>query len=208
MKTTLTIIAGSDAGRVYELDDNSTLVVGRGQLSHTKINDPRMSRSHFSIRLEGDVATMSDYEGTSGTFLNGKRISEHRLKTGDVIQAGETQLRFDSTKFITADSAAIPSMLPVNKNRVPPLQMQRGQASLVEGKWICWRPRGRMVDSRLSRLAMDSTQSGSPSGLPRWAESRTAANSGFDSGVLTRSTHPGSLGSGQGESSGGCSAVL
>ncbi len=87
-------------------------------------------------------------------------------------------------------------------------KMQRGQASLLEGKWICWRLRGRMVDSRLSRLAMDSTQSGSPSGLPRWAESRTAANSGSDSGVLTRSTQPGSLGIGQGESSGGCSAGL
>jgi hypothetical protein len=77
---------------------------------------------------------------------------------------------------------------------------------------ICWWPRGRMVDSRLSRLAMDSIQSGSPSGLgslsglPRWAESRTAANSGSDSGVLTRCTHPGSRGIGHGESSGagGC----
>ncbi len=88
------------------------------------------------------------------------------------------------------------------------LQIPRCQASLMAGKWICWRPRGRMVDSRLSRLAMDSTQSGSPSGLPRCAESRTAANSGSDSGVLTRFTHPGSLGIGQGESSGGRSAGL
>ncbi len=85
---------------------------------------------------------------------------------------------------------------------------KRGYASLMERKWICWRPRGRMVDSRLSRLAMDPAQSGSPRGLTRWAESRTAANSGSDSGVLTRSTHPGSLGIGQGESSGGCSAGL
>jgi hypothetical protein len=53
--------------------------------------------------------------------------------------------------------------------------MQRGQASLMEGKWIFWQRRGRMVDSKLSRLAMESIQSGSPSGLTRWAESPTAA---------------------------------
>ena len=47
---------------------------------------------------------------------------------------------------------------------------QRGQASLfvfVVGNRTCLRPRGRIVDSRLSLLAIDSTQWLSPSGLPR-----------------------------------------
>ncbi len=87
---------------------------------------------------------------------------------------------------------------------------QRGQASLMSflGKRTRFRPRGRIVDSRLRRRAMDSTHPSSPSGLPRWADSRTAANSASDRGVLTRSTHPVRRGSGHGDSNGGLGSGL
>ena len=48
--------------------------------------------------------------------------------------------------------------------------IQRGQASLFGfgiGNRTRLRPRGRIVDSRLSLLAIDSTQLSSPRGLPR-----------------------------------------
>ena len=47
---------------------------------------------------------------------------------------------------------------------------QRGQASLIGASACdrtCWRPRGRMVDSRLRRVAIDFTQASSPRGRPR-----------------------------------------
>lgn len=80
---------------------------------------------------------------------------------------------------------------------------QRGQASLMGHlrNRTHFRPRGRRVDSRFRRRAIDSTQSSSPNGLPRCADSRTAANSASLNGVLTRSTQPGSREIGHGDSS-------
>ena len=71
-----------------------------------------------------------------------------------------------------------------------------GGAGLTRG-----RPRGRIVDSRSNRLAIDSTQPLSPNGAPRGAQLRIALSSFSDKGSLTRSIHLGSRGIGQGESS-------
>jgi hypothetical protein len=68
---------------------------------------------------------------------------------------------------------------------------------------ICSASRARMVESNLRRRAIDSIQAMSPSGLPRWADNRTAANSASFRGVLTRSTQLGSRDRGHGDSNGG-----
>ena len=64
-----------------------------------------------------------------------------------------------------------------------------------------WRPRGRIVDSNLNFLTVDLTHRSSPHGRPRCADNRTASNSFWPSGWLTRSTHLDNLGIGHGESS-------
>jgi hypothetical protein len=70
---------------------------------------------------------------------------------------------------------------------------QWGQASLIaycRNRSRSW-PRGRRVDCRLRRRAIDSSRSSISTGLPRCADNRTAANSAALSGVLTRLNHPG-----------------
>ena len=62
-----------------------------------------------------------------------------------------------------------------------------------------WRPRGRRVDSRYSRLALLGIQSSPPNGRPRCAERRTEASSPAVSGSFTRATQFGKCGSGHGE---------
>ena len=82
-------------------------------------------------------------------------------------------------------------------------QCHSGQASLLGFDWIgrtLGLPLGRIVDSRFSRRAVDSTHPSSPSGRPRLAESLTALSSPSVSGSLTRATHLGSRGIGQRES--------
>ena len=46
MKLRLNVIAGPDRGRGFDLDSGQTLVVGRGEQSYTRINDPSVSRVH------------------------------------------------------------------------------------------------------------------------------------------------------------------
>ncbi len=76
------------------------------------------------------------------------------------------------------------------------------------GKRTRFRPRGRIVDSRSRRRAIDSTQASSPSGLPRCADSRTDANSFSKSGSLTRPTQSGRRGMGQRDENGGWGSGL
>ena len=87
---------------------------------------------------------------------------------------------------------------------------QRGQASLLMpwGNRTRFRPRGRIVDSRLSRRAIDSTQPSSPSGLPRCVDNRTADNSFSVSGVLTRWVQLGCRAKGHGDSNSGLGSGL
>lgn len=70
------------------------------------------------------------------------------------------------------------------------------------------RPRGRMVDSRFNRRAMDWLQPSSPSGAPRWTPLRSVLSSLSVRASLTRSTRLGRRSIGQGDSKFGSDAGL
>jgi serine/threonine protein kinase len=88
------VIAGPDAGRAFPLEDGQTLVIGRGQSSHTQINDARLSRVHCEVHLDRDTATLTHAGGSGGTLVRSQPIERHVLKPGDVFAAGESQFRF------------------------------------------------------------------------------------------------------------------
>lgn len=89
----LVVIAGPDEGRAFTLQDGQTLVVGRGQSSDTRFKDPRVSRIHCQIMVDGGKVFLTDSGSASGTIVNGKSISQRELKPGDVVQIGATELR-------------------------------------------------------------------------------------------------------------------
>ena len=94
MKRQLVVIAGPESGRVFPLDDGQTLVIGRGQASNTRIEDPRMSRLHCQVQVDGASTWLLDNESSSGTWVRGEKATRHELKPGDVFQLGDTQIRF------------------------------------------------------------------------------------------------------------------
>ena len=94
MKRQLVVIAGPESGRMFSLDDGQSLVIGRGQASNTQINDPRMSRVHCQVQVDGGKTWLLDNGSSSGTLVGGERITRHELKPGEVFQVGDTQIRF------------------------------------------------------------------------------------------------------------------
>ncbi len=88
------VIAGSDAGRTFSLEDGQTLVIGRGQTSDTRINDPHMSRVHCRLFIDGGKAVLVDSGGAGGTLVDGQPITERELRPGDVFQTGDTRIRY------------------------------------------------------------------------------------------------------------------
>ena len=94
MQRTLIVISGPDKGRTFSLADGQTLTIGRGQASNTQINDPRMSRVHCRIAVDGGKTVLSDAGSTGGTHVGQAKISEQELKPGDTFRVGDTEIRY------------------------------------------------------------------------------------------------------------------
>ena len=84
------IYAGPCTGmseRTLRLPYNCVVHIGRSQKNDVEIHNPFISGNHMLIRSESGVIRVEDQDSTNGTYLNGKRISQARLRSGDVIQA-------------------------------------------------------------------------------------------------------------------------
>jgi serine/threonine protein kinase len=89
----LVVISGPDKDRKFTLNVGPDLMIGRSATAQYQLNDPRVSRNHAQVMLEGDKVTLTCNGGSGGTFVNGEKVSKHVLKPGDVVKVGDTQLR-------------------------------------------------------------------------------------------------------------------
>jgi pSer/pThr/pTyr-binding forkhead associated (FHA) protein len=94
MSLELVVVAGPDKGRTFTLNVGKDLILGRSAQAHYQISDLRTSRNHCVIALEGDEVRVICNGGSGGTMVNGRKVTQQTLKPGDVIQVGDTQLRF------------------------------------------------------------------------------------------------------------------
>jgi len=83
---------GVNSHQSFTLKNNELLVVGRGSQSDTKLDDPVMSRKHFSATSNDGKFLIEDLGSTTGTFVNGYRISKPtELHGSDELIAGNTK---------------------------------------------------------------------------------------------------------------------
>ncbi|NJP07066.1 MAG: FHA domain-containing protein [Chloroflexaceae bacterium] len=84
----------------YTLDvDDPDITIGR-EGCEVVIDSPQVSRFHAQIDRQADGSrTIRDMESTNGTFVNGKRITRHLLKQGDIIQIGAFKLVYNITSL-------------------------------------------------------------------------------------------------------------
>jgi hypothetical protein len=69
--------------------------VGRDESSDIAVDDRGLSRIHFEIAWNGEVAAIRDRQSTNGTFVDDARISEVVLRSGNVIKAGRSEFEFE-----------------------------------------------------------------------------------------------------------------
>ena len=93
MSVQLVVTAGPDRGRSFHITPGQTLQVGRSQATTTRLTDATISRVHCEIEHDGNTFMLINIS-TSGTLVNGKAVSQHELKPGDIIRIGSTELRF------------------------------------------------------------------------------------------------------------------
>jgi serine/threonine protein kinase len=101
----LVVIAGPDKGRVFPLEIDDWLLLGRSRAAEGKLNDLHVSKIHCKVECKADGVFVIDQESTGGTFVNGARVTEQLLHPGDVIRLGETQLRLQDATAPLGDEA-------------------------------------------------------------------------------------------------------
>jgi hypothetical protein len=86
-----------DAGEVRTLD-SAPVTVGRGPQNDVKLDgDDYASARHARIQPRRDGVWVEDVGSTNGTYLNGIKLTRARkLKPGDVVRVGETELRYET----------------------------------------------------------------------------------------------------------------
>ncbi|MEO8178135.1 MAG: AgmX/PglI C-terminal domain-containing protein [Deltaproteobacteria bacterium] len=73
--------------------------VGRDPKSHLRVEDPAASRMHAVIEVASpSEITLIDLGNDPGTYVNGERINKCRLRVGDRIDIGSTQLILENVE--------------------------------------------------------------------------------------------------------------
>jgi Protein of unknown function (DUF3662)/FHA domain len=81
------------AGRKHEVT-TPRLVLGRSRACDLRIPDVNVSRRHAELRQEGATYWIVDLDSMNGTEVNGRRVERERLRDGDTIKLGSTEVVF------------------------------------------------------------------------------------------------------------------
>lgn len=88
----LKVITGPTPDAVFKVTNGTTL--GRDAASEINLVAPGVSRRHLQFNLEAHEWWVQDLNSVNGTFVNGAKITRHRLQDGDVISMSDLSLRF------------------------------------------------------------------------------------------------------------------
>ena len=82
----------------YRLDKGSSLIIGRRETSTVVIDNLAVSGTHAKVDMLEDGCLLTDLQSKNGTFVNGKLVTSHWLRPGDVVMIGKHTLVFKLDK--------------------------------------------------------------------------------------------------------------
>lgn len=81
--------------------------IGRRLDNQLILDNPHVSRTHAQIRVRQGRYVIFDLGSTSGTKVNGHRISQHVLRAGDVISIAAIRLVYGEDPEVAQDTTAV-----------------------------------------------------------------------------------------------------
>ena len=80
----LRILTGTQSGQIFFLK-KGTNTIGRFESCHIKLKTPHISKRHAEIEVSEASLVIKDLGSRNGTSVNGKRIKNHLLQSGDKV---------------------------------------------------------------------------------------------------------------------------
>ena len=113
MRVTLRVLAGPYSGREFTFDQHDTFLIGRSDSAHLYLpEDKFFSRHHCLLEIAPPRCFLRDLGSTNGTFVNGQKVPEAHLRSGDRIQGGQTVLEVEvhADQTVTIDGSETPTL--------------------------------------------------------------------------------------------------
>src|SRR5215510_4927440 len=113
MRVILRVLEGPYTGREFTFDQHDTFLIGRSDSAHLYLPEDRFfSRHHCLLEIAPPKCFLRDLGSTNGTFVNGRRVPEAYLHSGDRIQGGETvlQVEVEADKTAPIDISEAPTI--------------------------------------------------------------------------------------------------
>ena len=96
-------------GKQGEFPLGTKTTMGRHPSNTLRLVDREVSKEHASIERVGNTFLLRDLNSSNGTFVNGRKVRELRLRDGDEIALGNSRLVFHSGE---ANPGSTPSTSP------------------------------------------------------------------------------------------------
>jgi pSer/pThr/pTyr-binding forkhead associated (FHA) protein len=110
---TFRVLEGIDKGRVFK-DLPTPVTIGREEGNLLRLNDERVSRYHAKVQFDNGEIILTDLESTNGTRVNNTVVQIRRLKPGDKVSLGRSQLLFGSDDEIRERHAQLSALTTPN----------------------------------------------------------------------------------------------
>lgn len=136
----LRIISGSSKGRAVPLAGaNLPVTIGRDPSNRIELVHTAVSRFHCVVSTEGDEYYVEDLGSTNGTYLNGRRVTKHRLSPGDELIVANAAIVVEASPATIHDHAG-PLDLSVSiaprGGDTPGLTLSRSVEGMGEGELL------------------------------------------------------------------------
>ena len=104
MQVNLKVISGPYKGRIFSFTQHDSFLIGRSPDAHLCLPEDRyFSRNHCLLEMNPPRSYLRDLGSTNGTFVNGHRVQDAFLNSGDRIQCGETVVVVEVTTTAPVD---------------------------------------------------------------------------------------------------------
>jgi len=127
MIASLTVTKGTDHGKVFQLHDGDSKVIGRSSRADITLQEASVSRQHCRVWVAGGAVFVNDLNSKNGTSVNGRRISgATTLGDGDSMELGTCTLvvRVEEATSGTRRSEEPGDVPPGPAIEAPPLQLR------------------------------------------------------------------------------------
>ena len=118
----LRVVSGPDQGRIFNLVEGTTLSIGRGEKTDTRLTDGAAARLHCELRCAGGEFPLADLNSIGGTLVGGQKIEEHALKHGEEFEIGKTRMKLytsavaDTQKLVEAEKSAFHRVIRIDES--------------------------------------------------------------------------------------------